>query len=102
MLSYSRQVDCLSNQLRNHFEISSYWLGHNSDPLWDSPTQGEETMEKKFAVVSKCDMNWYADQAAAEAEAKRFTQKSQREYFVMQAISKSKVPVPEIEIEKIG
>lgn len=79
-----------------------YWAGGTVYSLGHFDPKGEETMEngKTFGVATKHDFCWKTQQEAEE-QAKRATAKHGSEYFVIQAVSQTKVPTPEIELVKI-
>lgn len=57
-------------------------------------------LEKKFNVIRVDNMK-YKSLEEAEENAKRFTASSDDAYAVVQAVSVTKVPTPEIEIVKL-
>lgn len=81
-------------------KIQRHWEEYYNLDIYKSQQEGNEDMEKKFAVLAKGNFKHktYED---AEKEAKRYTANNGDEYVIAQAIASTIQPVPEIEVVKL-
>lgn len=71
--------------------------------ICDQIEEEENSMSEKgkhFIIANGGSKSWN-DYAAAEAEAKRYTNTNQQSYYVYEAVAKVASPVPEAEVTKL-